>query len=615
MSQDYPRFELQVKDVRFKVRAKGQEKEILKGVSVNVRSGQVLAIMGPSGAGKSTLMNLLTLNGGPGKASGSVTLNGDALTETTFTRCCSVVEQEDRHSPFLTCRESLEFAAAVHLSGSSIERTARVDDLLKQMGLESCQHTRVGNQFVPGLSGGQKRRLSVGVALMKRPLLLFLDEPTSGLDAAAAANVMDFLKALAHDTGIAVVCTIHQPSSRVFAGFDQLLLLSGGQVAYCGPAFRAEGYFAGLGMDIPSQTNPADFMLDLVNRDFAEAESVQQVISGWEQLGTTQLAKQATMEFSTRGPPRATRYGRSLGGQVWELLKRQVKLTIRDPTAYTGRMIVNLLACSFFALVYLKSRERVQEQATNKLMLSMWFVGVPACMGVVAVFSMNQEFAAVKREVKDGAYSVMSYGLASTLVQIPIMFVLGVFALAVSAYGIGAWNPKFFFLVLVVYSANLWCFECVAQFLSVMSKNPLLGMLNFMQFWFAAFLFSGMLVAEDFVVWPLRALCKVMPLKYGLRSIAYLEIHDTIWEGAELDSSSNRGFRCPSDPTYRKCFGRTGLQVLDSLHQMFDSISTENTMLDDVVHLVLVALLFKVLFLVAAMVKCRGSKPLTQLKQ
>jgi len=283
-------------------------------------------------------------------------------------------------------------------------------------------------------------------------------------------------------------------------------------------------------------------------------------------------------------------------GQIWELLKRQVLLTIRDPTAYTGRMLVNLLCCCFFALVYLKSRDRVQEQASNKLMLSMWLVGVPANMGVVAVYGMNQDFAAVKREVKDGAYSLTSYFLANTLVQIPLMFILGVCALAVPAYGLAAFEFSAFLLVLLVYATNLWCFECVAQFLSVTSANPLLGMLNFMQFWFSGFLFSGLLVAEEYVAWPLRALCKVMPLKYALRSISYLEFHDTIWEGAKLDSLSSRGFSCDTDPTYRKCVGRTGDQVLESLHLTFDAISNENKVLDDVFILVVIALVFKTFF-------------------
>ena len=94
------------------------------------------------------------------------------------------------------------------------------------------RYTKVGNAFFAGLSGGQKRRLSLAVALLSNPLVLFLDEPTSGLDAAAAASIMRFLKELAVAANIAIVCTIHQPSSAVYNGFDRVMLLSGGKVAF-----------------------------------------------------------------------------------------------------------------------------------------------------------------------------------------------------------------------------------------------------------------------------------------------------------------------------------------------------------------------------------------------
>merc|ERR1719230_2271703 len=102
------------------------------------------------------------------------------------------------------------------------------------MGLESCQHNKVGNEFMKGLSGGQKRRLSLAIAFLKNPLVVFLDEVTSGLDAAAAANITTFLQDLARSQDVIIACTIHQPSAKIFKGFDRLLLLSDGRVAYSG---------------------------------------------------------------------------------------------------------------------------------------------------------------------------------------------------------------------------------------------------------------------------------------------------------------------------------------------------------------------------------------------
>ena len=119
--------------------------------------------------------------------------------------------------------------------------------MLTKMGLLSCAETKCGNQFVKGLSGGQKRRLSLAIALLKKPAVIFLDEPTSGLDAAASAGVMKFVTDIAAKEKLIILCTIHQPSAKVFHGFDQVMLLSAGKVAYCGKASLAEKYFEGIG--------------------------------------------------------------------------------------------------------------------------------------------------------------------------------------------------------------------------------------------------------------------------------------------------------------------------------------------------------------------------------
>ena len=137
----------------------------------------------------------------------------------------------------------MTYAAELYLGTDAKGVKPTVDKLLEKMGLESCAKTKVGNMFMQGMSGGQKRRLSIALALIKQPKLLFLDEPTSGLDAAAAVNIMVFVKELAKAENLIVVATIHQPSSKVYAGFDQVMILSGGREAYCGDARETMAYF------------------------------------------------------------------------------------------------------------------------------------------------------------------------------------------------------------------------------------------------------------------------------------------------------------------------------------------------------------------------------------
>ena len=157
----------------------GGRKVILNGVSGECASGGVLAILGPSGAGKTTLIDLLTLEPREGLSVGRVTINGAVMTKELFNTYCATVPQVDRHWGFLTCREVVQNAADLYLDAPADAKAARVEALLRAMGLAECADTKCGNVFMTGLSGGQKRRLSIAVALLKAPLVLFLDEPTS----------------------------------------------------------------------------------------------------------------------------------------------------------------------------------------------------------------------------------------------------------------------------------------------------------------------------------------------------------------------------------------------------------------------------------------------------
>jgi ABC-type multidrug transport system ATPase subunit len=278
---------------------------ILNGVSDEIRGGSLLAIMGPSGSGKSTLLSLLTLMPNNGRSTGAVTLNGERVDAQMLRNFCSFVPQDDHLWPFLTCRETLCFAADFYLSTSYAERQAEVDRLIKVLGLEKCANTLCGNQFIKGLSGGQKRRLSLALGLIKKPLVLFLDEPTSGLDSASASWIMSFLKDYVTQEGIVVICTIHQPSTAIFKQFDSTMLLSGGRVAYVGPAMDATAYFKDtFNADVPKDFSPAEFLLEYINSDFGDAkkkEEVKQILDTWSSKPATWQNEQERAPLPTQG--------------------------------------------------------------------------------------------------------------------------------------------------------------------------------------------------------------------------------------------------------------------------------------------------------------------------
>jgi ABC-type multidrug transport system ATPase subunit len=598
---------LNVTDAKFTVPVKrwGRvvgHKDIIQGVSVSMHSGETLAVMGPSGAGKTTFMDLMTLEGAGGRRTGVVDLNGEPITQEVFRQCCAYVPQYDQGWAFLTCRESLQFAAQFFMTGNAALKRKRVDELLTTMGLNSCADTKVGNEFLKGLSGGQRRRLSLAVAFLKDPLVVFLDEVTSGLDAASAAGIAKFLQELARSQDVIIACTIHQPSAKIFAGFDRLLLLSGGRVAYSGRVKDATAHFRSLGHVIPEQENPADFFLDSVNADFADRESVEKVLEAW---ATRPLEMCGTGSFKVKAlPPRKSQ---NFFVETAVLFRRMLTLAVRDPTVYISRMIVFLLSCTFFAIVYTKSRDRTQDQIFNRVWLLLWHMGVPSSMSLAACLGQNVEFVAVRREVRAGMYRVSSYFVAQLLLQLPFLVLLSLSSIGFSGYVLANWNPEGFPVVLLAHVLLLFSFECPAQFFAVSFSNPLLGLLQVINLWFASFLFGGFLVPEADVPWPLRAFTYVSQIKWATKAAIFAELHDTTFDGAVLDQNSTLGFTCLGSTI--ECFGFTGDQVLATLKSSaMKHLATESELATDCGFLLGVAVVFRVAYFATAAAKCRSGQ-------
>ncbi|KAH9556799.1 hypothetical protein CY35_07G049200 [Sphagnum magellanicum] len=174
------------------------------------------------------------------------------------------VTQDDVMFPMLTVRESLLFAALLRLPNSMtrIQKIQRADTVLKELGLERCKNTIIGGTFVRGVSGGERKRTSIGYEILVDPSLLYLDEPTSGLDSTTALRILKVLQKNAQ-VGRGIVATIHQPSSRMFHMFDKLILLSEGYAIFAGYAKDAMDYFSSLSLTPQIAMNPADFLLDL----------------------------------------------------------------------------------------------------------------------------------------------------------------------------------------------------------------------------------------------------------------------------------------------------------------------------------------------------------------
>ncbi|KAK6134055.1 hypothetical protein DH2020_032200 [Rehmannia glutinosa] len=240
-------------------------RKILNNVSGTVKPGELLAMLGPSGSGKTTLLTALA-GRLPGKISGSIKYNGRAFSSSTK-RKTGFVTQDDVLYPHLTVLETLTYTALLKLP-STLSKKDKMDQaemIIVELGLTRCRNSVIGGPLLRGISGGERKRVSIGQEMLVNPSLLLVDEPTSGLDSTTAQRIVATLRWAARG-GRTVVTTIHQPSSRLFRMFDKVIVLSEGCPIYCGSANGVMDYFGSIGyMPGFDFINPADFLLDLAN--------------------------------------------------------------------------------------------------------------------------------------------------------------------------------------------------------------------------------------------------------------------------------------------------------------------------------------------------------------
>ncbi|KAJ1456324.1 hypothetical protein M885DRAFT_463371 [Pelagophyceae sp. CCMP2097] len=271
-----PLIDIGFRDLSLAIPGAYTDRTVLDAVCGKLRSGRLTAIVGPSGAGKTTLLDMLASKLPPAGSTltGRVTYNGhatDAAGRRVHAALFAFVPQDDAGLlPWLSVRETLAFYAAIRerrerrptlllAPGAGNERRAklsrkdyalkrdlRVARVVHELGLHSERHSLVGTAGDArnrGLSGGQRKRVSVAVELVADPSVLFLDEPTSGLDAATSRAVVRALVRAAR-RGLTCAAVLHQPSAKMWRAFDDVLVFApGGRVAYYGPQSQASKCF------------------------------------------------------------------------------------------------------------------------------------------------------------------------------------------------------------------------------------------------------------------------------------------------------------------------------------------------------------------------------------
>lgn len=531
-----------------------EKKKILKEITASFRPGKVTAVMGSSGAGKTTLLSLLAGDsgnmgaGGDGKSfvDGQVMLNGSKTDLKQIGKVSGFVYQDDVILPTMTVREAIMMSARLRLPKNTTDQEAqeKCDEMMRILSLQKCAQTPIGSTLSKGISGGERKRVSLAMELIPNPSILFLDEPTSGLDTVNAYNVVSLLADLAHVTSRTIVVTIHQPPSEIFHMLDDLLLLAEGRVVYHGPAADAVAYFAALGHPCPMYTNPADFFfLELLgdikkfNNSDISNNSIEDLCTAWSNSQEQKLLlAEQELEISNASNrlldlSQHTKEVSSFSRQFYFLIKRAGLNLIRDRMILGVKAVQTIVISLLIGLVYfdvgnpnklIDSQTQDRAGALYFLILNQ-FMG--SSMGILSIFS--KEKVIFLREHKLGYYKLAAYFISKVLVELPYLIFFPMLLTGIAYYLVGFRSEIQYFatltLIAVLTALNGMAMGTLAAsvFSTVEVALVILPLLLI-----PMMIFSGLMINNDNIPWYFIWVRYISPTQYAFTAAMKNEFTD-----------------------------------------------------------------------------------------
>ncbi|EGG22126.1 ABC transporter G family protein [Cavenderia fasciculata] len=523
---------------------------LLNNLNFDLIPGQMTLLMGAPSSGKSVLLKLLADRLSGGTVEGSLLFNGHQADHRTHQSDTIYVPQEDRHIALLTVKETLDFSAQCNMP-SNIDQTTRderVELILQQLGLSHTKNTIVGNEFFRGISGGQKRRVTIAAEFTKCPNLILMDEPTSGLDSAIAFSVISKIKTIAQEAKASVIISLLQPSPELTNIFDNVLLLCDkGNMAYFGERENVLPYFKSIGLE-PSQDQPlAEFMQDVLEEPKMYQVNQKQLMnistdSTTNQIKLDQLFKQSKKYEELQNI--TTKYTNLANNTkfvdhklypverppIWYetklLIKRQIKIMKIIRQEYFTRFLQALFMGFVVGSLFFQMDDS-QADAQNRFGL-MYFSMVLFIWTTYGSIDEYYNLRGVFYDQKDGKYyRNFSYFITLVITKIPISLIEALLYSVVCYWtaGFRARADSFIVFVLCMMLTN-FVSQAVFQMVSALSESQLVTSMVTPAIVVTFMVFSGYMLPgpniPKYWVWVYY----LSPLKYLLDALASNELHD-----------------------------------------------------------------------------------------
>jgi ABC-type multidrug transport system ATPase subunit/ABC-type multidrug transport system permease subunit len=526
------------KEVNMTLAAKGSdtpERKLLDNVWGEVPKGQVTAIMGPSGSGKTSMLNILA---GRVKSAGVIAIKADVRlnnysvnpTDIEVRKKIAFVAQDDSLQVTATPREAIRFSARLRLPSTMNDKQIEslTNQMIAELGLQDCADTIVGGELIKGISGGERKRTSVGVELVTRPALVFLDEPTSGLDSFNAVHLCRLLKKVAN-AGSSVLFTIHQPSSDIFNSFDRLILLNKGRVMYQDSVQNVPTFFADRGHPCPPNYNPADWVMHV-----ALSNTIQELnIAGYFPKDERCIGEPFSAEIKdgkdilgiTDRDHNDVDNHLDLAQQTKFLFKREISHLIRNTHALKARTamtcaISSVIGFIFYQVARLDFDNFINVQTTfgallMSLLANVFSTALPSLMAFPA------ERPVFLREYSTNHYSVFSYFGSRLFMELFVTGVQVTVSSLITYFLIGFGGAYGYFW------SGLYLMACASTALGVFVgcsvENPSVAVEFLPAIFMPQIIFSGFFIPPGLMPKWLAWIRHICPLTYGIKIVVAAE--------------------------------------------------------------------------------------------
>ncbi|KAL6614942.1 hypothetical protein ACP70R_037212 [Stipagrostis hirtigluma subsp. patula] len=564
---------------------------ILHDVSGIIKPRRMTLLLGPPGSGKTTL--LLALAGRLDKdlkVKGKVTYNGHNMTEFVPERTAAYISQHDLHIGEMTVRETLAFSARCQGVGSRFEMLTELsrrekaanikpdadidafmkasamggqdanvvtDYMLKILGLDICADTMVGDEMIRGISGGQKKRVTTGEMLVGPARALFMDEISTGLDSSTTFQIVNSLRQSIHILGGTAVIALLQPAPETYNLFDDIILLSDGQVVYQGPREEVLEFFESMGFRCPDRKGVADFLQEVTSKKdqkqyWARRDEPYRFVSVTEfaaafksfHTGRT-IANELAVPFDkSKSHPAAlttTRYGASSMELLKANIDREILLMKRNSFVYIFRTFQLMLISTIAMTLFFRTKMKHNTVADGGLYMGALFFGV-----LMIMFNGFSELALVVYKLpvffkqRDLLFfPAWSYTIPSWILKIPITFVEVAGYVFLTYYVIG-FDPnvgRFFKQYLLLLTINQMA-SSMFRFIGGVGRNMIVANV------FASFMLLIVMVLGGFIL--VRDKVKkwwiwgywISPMMYAQNAISVNEMLGHSWDKINSTASN-----------------------------------------------------------------------------